>query len=88
MHAVAGGAGGPARVHDIVAHAAERQQEEQPEKPLFPASFPLIDEGGQYQGGVFFQIGGQSVPIAAICSQRVFIGSPPEEIINIVAVYV
>jgi hypothetical protein len=76
------------RLQGIISRAPKGQQEEQPEKSLPSPSVPFFIPGGEDQGGVSFQIGSQSIPIGPTYPKRVFFGGPPEDVINIIAVYV
>jgi hypothetical protein len=70
---------------DIIPYADQGQQEEQPEKSPPPASVPFRTGRGKDQGRIFFQGSRQLIPIRTICPERVLVGSPFKEIVNIIA---
>ena len=70
------------RLREIVADAGEGQQEEEP-KDSSPAFFGVLEVVRSVGGRIFFEGSGHPVPIGTVCPQRVFIGRPPQQIIDV-----
>lgn len=69
-------------VPGIVACAGEGQQEEEPKETAFAFFFRRYRAVGRF-GSPVLESGSHPVPTGAIRSERVFIGRPPKQIIDV-----